>query len=194
MAKAIIPPEEMKTYWEGRASQDALFWTWSNRVPEDKYFESGRAWIENHVRKYFPVARGRCIEIGCGVGRVSLALSGCFDHVTGIDISEGMIEKALGFKSKYEVTNVDYKVATDLSSFKNKVDFIFSLTVFQHIFPKVWIKYVEDGYALLNQGGRFHVHALFDDVEKSKKEFTEMGYKIIAQEPEGDCWTIILEK
>jgi len=192
--KSIIPPDKMKDYWEERASQDALFWTWSNKVSEEEYFKSGVNWVEEHVKKYFPINKGKCIEIGCGVGRVTIALASYFEQVVGIDISERMIRKAFAYKEKFKVNNVEYINNTSLLSHAMNVDFIFTLTVFQHMYQEIWWKYIVDGYEILNAGGRFYVHALFDLVDDSIKKAEEIGYKLIAKEQEGDCWILILEK
>ena len=57
------------------------------------------------------------------------------------------------------------------------------------------MKYVKDCYEILNTGGRFYLHAYIPtNQENIIKLITEIGYKVIHTEPEGDCIIIILEK
>lgn len=41
-----------------------------------------------------PVTRGRALDFGCGVGRVTVPLGDHFDEVVGVDIAPGMVEQA----------------------------------------------------------------------------------------------------
>ncbi|MFW9963746.1 MAG: class I SAM-dependent methyltransferase [Candidatus Sifarchaeia archaeon] len=61
-------------------------------------------------------AKGRILDIGCGVGRVSLYLQGLGHEVVGIDLAPGAIEacKALGLIESYvmSVNNIEFNDGT----------------------------------------------------------------------------------
>lgn len=63
----------------------------------------------------------KVLDIACGTGSLSLALSRKCDAVTGIDLSEEMIDFAKRSAINQDRTNVEFmlKDATDLSLFKN---------------------------------------------------------------------------
>ena len=70
-----------------------------NKWGEDDFFKSGRNEIEVVFKylkeyKYLPVDNFKALDFGCGVGRLSRALSSLFSIVDGIDVSPTMIAKA----------------------------------------------------------------------------------------------------
>lgn len=186
--------EESKVYWNKKAEENALFYTWSNKVSEEDYFKSGEDWVKKRVLKCLPKNRGMCLDIGCGCGRIAFVLADYFDRVIGIDISKGMIERATAYKIKFDKKNVDFIEKNSID--KNlKVDFVHTLTVFQHMKLEDWLVYVKDAYAILNKEGRFHIH-FYPEKEQSfySSYFENIGYKILNIESEGDCVIFLLEK
>lgn len=63
-----------------------------------KFLATGQEEIDRamvRVEQFLPGAgRTRALDFGCGVGRLSLALASHFDHVTGVDASPAMLDKA----------------------------------------------------------------------------------------------------
>src|SRR3954466_750276 len=62
---------------------------------EADFYASGRAdWAQflSHWQHYQADVHGHVVEIGCGAGRLTAPLSGFFDTVTSLDVSQDMID------------------------------------------------------------------------------------------------------
>jgi SAM-dependent methyltransferase len=90
--------------WEGLGRADPLFGIlsdpakWGGKWDADEFFASGRAHVEkllrslNDARASFK--RDTCLDFGCGVGRLTVPLSGSFNRTIGVDIARSMIDLA----------------------------------------------------------------------------------------------------
>jgi 2-polyprenyl-3-methyl-5-hydroxy-6-metoxy-1,4-benzoquinol methylase len=82
----------------------------------------------------------RALDFGCGVGRLTIPLASECGHVTGVDISQAMIEEARRNCEARQLANVTlvtsdrFFQATEPST--SSFDFIHSYIVFQHIPPR----------------------------------------------------------
>ncbi len=154
--------QEMRAYWNERARQNAPWYVdTSLRFEEpdmDKFFELGReivAYAFDDVG--VSSANNRfALEIGCGLGRVCLALADRYQRVLGIDISPEMVAQARRLVPDPRVSFV----IGDGSSLglvqTASVDAIYSFTVFQHIpSVKVISNYIEEAGRVLVPGGLF---------------------------------------
>ena len=67
-------------------------WTW------DEFLATGRehvSWILEQAQMLGkPAERGRALDFGCGVGRITGALAAHFSEAVGVDISRGMVDAA----------------------------------------------------------------------------------------------------
>lgn len=97
---------------------------------------------------------GRALDFGCGVGRLSEALAGHFDRVTGIDIAPSMVAYAnehsrSGGRVEYVVNDTG-----DLSRFEGGTfDCILSSITLQHV-PREFIAgYLREFVRVLAPGG-----------------------------------------
>lgn len=74
---------------------------------------------------------GRAVDLGCGSGRHSIELSGSFDYVVGVDLSEPLIEIA---RCRRSGSNITYVVG-DLTTFEDVdgFDLVFSSTALHHV-------------------------------------------------------------
>ncbi|HEX9710770.1 MAG TPA: class I SAM-dependent methyltransferase [Candidatus Thermoplasmatota archaeon] len=100
------------------------------------------------------VERGRALDFGCGVGRLSQALAEPFDEVIGVDISAPMVAKAAelnrhGERVRYLVNTGDDLALLDDGSF----DFAYSSITLQHIPPRYVRRYVAEFFRVLRPGG-----------------------------------------
>lgn len=142
--------------WEGLADRDMLWaiLTDPNKKNKgwslDEFFQSGEKEVDFIIRflsdnNMMPDNLERALDFGCGVGRISRALSTHFNHTTGIDISEKMIQSARELNSDL-IHKLDFKLnespQLDIID-NNSLDFILTVIVLQHIpsdYSKVFIK------------------------------------------------------
>jgi SAM-dependent methyltransferase len=84
-----------------------------------------------------------CLEVGCGVGRVTAHLAKNFNRVIACDVSKPHLDLAQDYLSKADINNVTLSQWKDLRSLHHlpKVDAIFSVITLQHNPPPVsaWI-------------------------------------------------------
>lgn len=98
--------------------------------------------------------RGRALDFGAGVGRLTQALGDRFDRVVGVDIASSMLERARQFNR--HGSRVQYLLNTreDLALFGDDVfDFIYSSITLQHIPPRIGRRYIRDFFRVLRPGG-----------------------------------------
>lgn len=84
-------------------------------------------------------SKGVCLELGCGVGRITRYLAGTFDKVIGLDISPGNLALCNAYLDQVGVTNVETRQIGSLSDFEAlpEVDFFYSVIVLQHNSPPI---------------------------------------------------------
>ncbi|WP_298399388.1 class I SAM-dependent methyltransferase [Sphingobium sp.] len=109
-----------------------------DRVDIDAFLYTGEAYIVQRLaileRQLGPVARGRALDFGCGVGRVTLPMALLFDQVTGLDVAPAMLAEAEMLKQRQDAPNAHFALSDDrLSAAGHDYDFVHSSIVFQHI-------------------------------------------------------------
>jgi SAM-dependent methyltransferase len=83
-----------------------------------------------------PGSRGRALDIGCGVGRLTRALAGRFESALGVDGSETMVAHAERINA--DLPNCTFRAlpAAELGSLEPaSFDLVLSLLVLQHLPP-----------------------------------------------------------
>src|SRR3954470_2787775 len=130
----------MRDYWEQRAQLNAAFYVDTSldydNPDMDRFLETGRRVVTialDEPPAVPPAGKTVALEIGCGMGRICLALSERFDQVVGYDISTEMLRKA---RELVPDERVDFRL-TDGASLPGaadaSVDLVLTFTVFQHI-------------------------------------------------------------
>jgi SAM-dependent methyltransferase len=134
-----------KKEWERYATEDPHFFICTDLPRGDvaAFWQSGNEIVE---RELMPLANrykihlGVALEIGCGVGRLALPLSRHFKSVIGLDLAEGMVSQATSLAAERSLENARFvtiddpeRLCTTLGSYSGKIDFVYSLLVFQHI-------------------------------------------------------------
>jgi SAM-dependent methyltransferase len=102
-----------------------------------------------------PVTRGVCLELGCGVGRITRHLARRFDQVIAVDISPGNLKICEDYLAAEGVKNVDLRLVSnplDFSAFP-EIDFFFSVIVLQHNSPPVQKFILESILRRIRPGG-----------------------------------------
>jgi ubiquinone/menaquinone biosynthesis C-methylase UbiE len=133
----------MRRDWDARARENAKYYVATSREnwDDDEFFRSGAEEVRELVEKpSADICNGRSpadmsiLEIGCGAGRMTLALSRIFGRVEAVDISPEMIAQARVALAGCANVHLYVNNGTDLSMFSGDTfDFAISAIVFQHI-------------------------------------------------------------
>ncbi|MDA9764685.1 MAG: class I SAM-dependent methyltransferase [Opitutales bacterium] len=124
---------------------------------EDAFFESGKAEVDAQIHRLselnFSVNKGRCLDFGCGVGRLTNALAQHFEEAVGVDVSSTMIDRANEIKRASNTAFVLNK-REDLAQLKSDTfDFVYSNKTIQHIPYPASKNYIKDFFRALKPGG-----------------------------------------
>ena len=104
----------------------------------DEFFATG----EEEIAHVFTVAesldrparRGRALDFGSGVGRLTRALCTRFEHAIGVDISAAMVEQAQRLNADFDGCEFRVNAASDLGQLETgSFDFVYSSIALQHI-------------------------------------------------------------
>ena len=139
-----------------------------NRWDPNEFFQTGQREIRDVLqyvdRLGLQLGRGKALDFGCGVGRLSRALATHFRQVVGVDISESMVQTARrhdasgggsGGRIQFLVNVTDHlRILGD-----DRFDFVYSNITLQHIPPESACRYVQEFIRVLRPGGLaiFHV-------------------------------------
>jgi SAM-dependent methyltransferase len=130
--------------WERFARTDPHWYifTTKNSGPH-AFWQSGEQVVEDEILpliKQQGVQRLLALELGCGIGRLTLPLARHFQRVAGIDISEGMVQRAISSANHKGISNASFVHVTGPADIRQRAasylgicDFVYSLLVFQHI-------------------------------------------------------------
>jgi SAM-dependent methyltransferase len=77
------------------------------------------------------LALDRCLDFGCGVGRLVIPFASKFAEVVGVDISDGMIAEARRNCQRTGTRNVEFRHSLD--EIEGSFDLVHSYIVLQHI-------------------------------------------------------------
>ncbi len=120
------------------------------------FFKTGIAEIGevlDTARSLSPIHYGSAVDFGCGVGRLSQALAPHFQHVTGVDIAEPMIRRAVELNRFPDRCEYIHNVAADLSVLPDKsADLIYSSITLQHIVPTLAQQYIREFFRIARPG------------------------------------------
>jgi SAM-dependent methyltransferase len=136
--------ERLSREWDELARGDALWEVLSDpgrsdrRWQLDEFFASGElevaSALEQARRLGRPEWHARALDFGCGVGRLTRALSGRFSECVGVDVSEQMVERARKLNADRPNLEFVVNVAPNLAAFESgSFDLVFSSKVLQHM-------------------------------------------------------------
>jgi len=180
-------PEQLKALfdrlhhqWEKLSSQEP-FWS---VLTHESY---KRANLDDHKRSEFyatgyqhahlvellckrtksEVERGLCVELGCGVGRITKHLAHLFDRVIAIDISEANLDECQRMADAEGLSNIETFLLRSVSDLKDlpNFDFLFSLIVLQHDPPPVQKFILDLLLGKISEGGGFLVQTQTFDAD-----------------------------
>jgi SAM-dependent methyltransferase len=148
--------------WDGGARRNWRRSVWAEASDSEESFRaSGERDYKRYVGKFLSdlqidPAERVALEIGCGVGRMSEFLARDFCRLVALDISREMLK--IG-RQRVTAKNILWLCNDGMSLgpvADHSVDFIFSLSVIQHIPDAATIvNYVEEAGRVLKPGGWF---------------------------------------
>jgi SAM-dependent methyltransferase len=161
----------MREDWDRRARENAEYHIHTLRElwNERDFFRSGEINVANEIMTDMSRICGGnrspldldALEIGCGVGRMTKMIARIFRHVTAVDVSAEMIQRAKTNLSSLDNVTVILGDGATLSALKDAShDFAFSFIVFQHI-PTIEViaSYCREVYRVLRPGSLFKFQA-----------------------------------
>jgi SAM-dependent methyltransferase len=124
----------------------------------EEFFETGRvdaARFMGDLARIAPtVRRGRALDFGCGVGRVTRALADHFQAVVGVDVASTMVSRARLLNQSYRNCRFVVARGAHLREFDaGHFDVIYSRLVLQHIPPALVRRYIPEFIRVLAPGG-----------------------------------------
>jgi SAM-dependent methyltransferase len=154
---------QLRRHWDGLAQRDPF---WAVLTDSGKkggqwglgeFLATGVAEVGadmERIRLLAPGLRaGRALDFGCGTGRLTQALAAHFESVTGLDISERMIELARKLCAEPRIRFV-HSARPDLRLFGDgSFDLVYSRITLQHVAPRYTALYLAEFVRVLAPGG-----------------------------------------
>jgi SAM-dependent methyltransferase len=179
--------QKMARDWDERAKENARYYVNTEREEwtDEEFFRSGRRTVDEEILTDMTnICQGKdlkqmkILEIGCGAGRVTRALSELFGEVWAVDVSGEMIRQAQQALAGRDHIRLIQNNGTDLGGISDSgtFDFAFSTIVFQHIPSRVVIEnYVREVHRLLRPGALFKFQVQGDTSIQTAPEDTWLG-------------------
>ena len=138
-----------KKFLQEHIEENRLEFHQSGKWDADRFFG---ALDRHHID---PSRLKTCIELGCGVARVTPWLAKRFETVIGYDISSAHLRVARDYLDQNGIGNVRLEHLTKLDDLRSlpKVDAAFTVVVLQHNPPPVIKMMIEELIRALNPGG-----------------------------------------
>lgn len=138
-----ILTDRYRKQWESLGARDPYWAVLTDpnkkggRWDKDEFFQTGIDEIDGVEKKIsnlgIPLRHDLALDYGCGVGRLSRALSLRFKGVIGVDISNAMLEEARSTNSAFSNIRFLRNNGRDLTDVAvGTVDFVYSNIVLQH--------------------------------------------------------------
>jgi cyclopropane fatty-acyl-phospholipid synthase-like methyltransferase len=129
-------------YWEIFSKENAYFYIVSDKKMNSSdetmlkhFFMSGEIGTEHsfkYVNKYI-LNREKALEIGCGIGRLTIPHSKLFKTIYAVDISETMLDKLRKNIKEKKINNIKAFLPYEAWDEHSNIDYAYSFIVFQHI-------------------------------------------------------------
>ena len=171
-----MPVQKSDRNWHLWAKQDPYFGVLTDPryrrgqlTPEARraFFASGESYVANLLnvitRLYGPeIARRRCLDFGCGVGRLVVPLARRYQHVVGVDISPAMLAEAERNCQEFGFSNVQFELSDDkFSRVSGAFDLVNTYAVLQHLTPGRGERIFRRLAGLVGKGGIGALHVTF---------------------------------
>jgi SAM-dependent methyltransferase len=125
---------------------------------EREFYESGRNDCDGLLRVLTrngvdPKQLGTALELGCGVGRITIALARHFRNCVGVDISSTHLALAARKAASEGLANVSLSLLDDYLGGQTSFDLLYSLIALQHNPPPLMYRMLKAFLGRLNEGG-----------------------------------------
>ncbi len=156
--------DRLRRNWENLGRKDPMWailtqpGTEGGRWDEKAFFATGvefvdwlRAWLLLHE---LTLPNGDAFDFGCGIGRLTQALAPHCAAVTGVDVSQPMIELAVKKNRHGDKVRYVCNQRPDLAMFANgSFDLVLSAIVLQHMRAEYSLRYLAEFLRILRPGG-----------------------------------------
>lgn len=137
----------------------------------EEFFQTGNREIESvieHLKSQgLSLKPGKALDFGCGVGRLTQALTTYFDQVYGVDIAPSMIELAEKYNRHRDKCKYLLNAVPNLRVFpENMFTFVYTNLVLQHIEPRYSKHYLKEFLRVLVPGGVLVFQLPSEPIEK----------------------------
>ena len=124
----------------------------------DTFFSTGESDIKKLMdeieARSISIKRRNALDFGCGVGRLTRALSHHFDNVIGIDVAPSMINLAQEMNTENGRCEFIANDRPDLQCVAdNSIDLVYSVGTLQHIPPDVACCYIREFLRIVHPEG-----------------------------------------
>jgi SAM-dependent methyltransferase len=152
--------QRLQDTWDRLGREDPMWAVASNRDrwDEEEFFATGTAEIEEAISYVegldLSVPRGRAMDFGCGLGRLTRALSRHFTETVGVDIAPSMVEAAKELNQELENVSFVVNETPGLEAFGDgDFDLIYSNITLQHMRPELAAGYIASFMRVVSESG-----------------------------------------
>lgn len=186
--------KKLQKNWNDFGEKDP-FWaviSWpekkGNKWNKDDFFKLGEQEIDAIIGEIKSMGKNlnfqRCLDFGCGVGRLSQALAKYFSEVNGVDIAPSMIKLAKQYNKFGDKCHFVLNERDDLGIFENNYfDFIYTVITLQHMKPEYAKKYIKEFVRIIKPGGLI-IFQLPSHLVKPTSVIEYIKQKILSVTPE----------
>ena len=129
----MISTPEAERRWDAFARSNPLYYTHPG-YEEDAYYESGRSDVASYLERFASgVKRSAALEVGSGMGRLTMPLAHEFTSVVGVDISPEYLKKLNENCNARGISNVVTKLSGGDWAGPERYDLILSIYSLQHV-------------------------------------------------------------